>query len=489
MIVDRIYEWAKREPDKTALIWNDVSLSYRSFSNAIQRAHYFFQRENLPVGRTAIVLVNCFLDAWIIIMAMRELGLNTISVHSIEEADLIKISDVACVVVTPTEATARNLGAKVTSGVKVVTFPPSIYSVHDTSELLAVQHDMRPFGGHILYTSGTTGTYKKVMMSGELEDRRNWARAQFYSLDSNTIYHGIDFGLWTAIGFKVPSATWHAGGCVILDRREERFENFFLHGVTFAMILPWMLKELLRTRGPLAHPIDGFSLAVSGGFLPVDLAEQAIQKLADRVTISYGSTETNTVPLSSRFITKDDLYWLVPSNEKSVQIVDENGRECSIGQEGDLRIILSEIDCHGYLDDEESSARIFRDGFFYPGDMAVKREDGRIRILGRAADVVVLKGEKLATAPIEQEIQRDLQVDEVCIFSGLSEQGHEELVVAIQSDREIPRPQLEAIARIFPRFERVMFSIRKEFPRTETGSKKTKRALLKKLVFEELNGH
>ena len=219
MIVERIYEWAKRQPDKTALIWNDVSLSYRSFSNAIQRAYDFFQRENLPVGRTAIVLVDAFLDAWIIIMAMRALGLNTISVHSIEEADLIKISDVACVVVTPAEATAHNLAAKVTSGAKVVTFPPSIYSIQDTSELLAVQHDMRPFGGHILYTSGTTGTYKKVMMSGELEDRRNRARAQFYSLDSNTIYHGIDFGLWTAIGFKVPSATWHAGGCVILDRR------------------------------------------------------------------------------------------------------------------------------------------------------------------------------------------------------------------------------------------------------------------------------
>ena len=197
-----------------------------------------------------------------------------------------------------------------------------------------------------------------------------------------------------------------------------------------------MLKELLRARGPLARPIDGFSLAVSGGFLPIDLAEQAIQKLTDKVTISYGSTEINTVPLSSRFITKDDLYWLVPTDEKSIQIVDENGRECPIGQEGELRIFLSDIDCHGYLDDEESSARIFRDGFFYPGDMAVRREDGRIRILGRTADVVVLKGEKLATAPIEQEIQRDLQVDEVCIFSGLSEQGHEELVVAIQSDRE-----------------------------------------------------
>ena len=476
MIVERIYEWAKRQPDKTAVIWNDVSLSYLSFSNAIRLACDFFQRENLPAGRTAIVLVHGLLDAWIIVMALRALGLNTVTVGSIEQAESLGISDVACVIITPAEAAAHNFAVKAFIGAKVLAIPPAIYAVKDINELLVVQRDGRPFGGHILYTSGTTGTYKKVMMSGELEDRRNRARAQFYSLDSNTIYHCITFALWTAIGFKVPSATWFAGGCVLFDQRKELFKNFFLHDVTFAMFIPGMLKELLRTRGPSARPVDGFALAVAGGFLPIDLAEQSIQKLADRVTVSYGSTETNIVPLWSRFKTKDDLHWLTPTDERSVQIVDENGTECPVDQEGELRILLSDIDCHHYLDDEEASARIFRDGFFYPGDMAVRREDGRIRILGRTADVVNLNGHKLAVAPIEQEIQHYLQVDEVCLFSGLSEQGHEEFIIAIRSDRGIQRSQLEAVARKFPRFERVQFSIRKEFPHTETGTRKTKRA-------------
>src|ERR1700693_1635620 len=106
MIVDRIYEWAKRQPDKTAVIWNDVSLSYRSFSNAIRTACDFFQRENLPVGRTAIVLVPGLLDAWIIVMALRSLGLDTISVYSVEEGEALKIRDVACVVITQMDAAA-----------------------------------------------------------------------------------------------------------------------------------------------------------------------------------------------------------------------------------------------------------------------------------------------------------------------------------------------------------------------------------------------
>src|SRR5262249_46867729 len=104
MIVNRIYEWAKSQPDKTAVIWNDVSVSYLSFANAIRATIEFFQGENLPVGRTAVVLVYNLLDAWLIVMALRALGLNTISVTSIPAAHALKISDVACVVITQAEA-------------------------------------------------------------------------------------------------------------------------------------------------------------------------------------------------------------------------------------------------------------------------------------------------------------------------------------------------------------------------------------------------
>ena len=489
MIVERIYEWAKRQPDNTAVVWNDISLSYRSFSNAIRLACDFFQRENFPAGGTAIVLVLSRLDAWIIVMALRALGLNTILVRSNEQAQSLKIGDAACIVTTQTEAAAHNRAIDAAGGAKLMVVPSLVHSIKDISELLDVRHDGRPFGGHILYTTGTTGTYKKVMVSGEHENRRNQVRAQIYAFDKNTVYHGVDFELWTGVGFKTSSAVWYAGGCVVIDERKERFEKFLSHGVTFATLLPWQLQVLVRVREPLARPVDGLAICVGGGFLPAKVAEQGVQKLTDSLTTLYSSTEINSVQLRSRFRFKDDLNWLMPTDEKLIQIVDENGRECPTDREGELRIRLSDIDCHGYLADEEASARAFRDGFFYPGDMAVRREDGRLRILGRVADVLVVKGEKLATAPIEQEIQRRLQVEEVCVFSGLDEQGEDDIIViAIQSNCEIPRPQLEAVARRFPRFGKVVFSILNQFPRTETGRSKINRVLLKKLVFEKSGG-
>jgi acyl-coenzyme A synthetase/AMP-(fatty) acid ligase len=272
VIVDGIYELAQRQPHKKAVIWNDFSLNYLQFSNAIQSIRIFLQRESLSPGRTAIVFVRSLVDAWIIVMALRAVGLHTISVGSMAEAEFLKINDVACIVVSQSEAAATNLVANTLIGVKVLAIPP-LTDLINANELV-MRCDSRQVGGNILYTSGTTGHHKKILISGEREDARNDARARFFSINCNTVYHGVDFPIWTGIGFKMPSMTWHSGGCVVFDQRRGRFERFFLHDVTFSIIAPGMLKELLRARGALGPPANTFALAIGGGFLPVDLAEQ-----------------------------------------------------------------------------------------------------------------------------------------------------------------------------------------------------------------------
>jgi acyl-coenzyme A synthetase/AMP-(fatty) acid ligase len=123
--------------------------------------------------------------------------------------------------------------------------------------------------------------------------------------------------------------------------------------------------------------------------------------------------------------------------------------------------------------------------FFYPGDRAVRRADGRIRVLGRVADVINIRGEKIAVGPIELRIQQALKVDEVCVFSGVNVAGQNELVIAIESDSEPPKEKLDTISGEFGEFDKVRFSVLREFPRTEAGTKKVRRAALRKLVFFE----
>jgi acyl-coenzyme A synthetase/AMP-(fatty) acid ligase len=352
-----------------------------------------------------------------------------------------------------------------------------------TANFSSYEESNRQFGGHIIYSSGTTGTYKKLLVDGAFEDQRNEARARAYSFSRQTIYHTLNFGMWTTVGFKNPSAVWHEGGCVVFDPRGDKFNHFFRHPITSTVLTPEHLKDFIQAADKSRPSNHEFELVVTAGFLPLALAEAAARLLTKRITIFYGSSELGSPLMRSDYQAKDDLYWFTPVGARTIQIVDENDNECAINQEGELRILTADIDCKSYLDDDEANSRIFRGDFFYPGDMAIRRSDGRIRILGRTADVLNLEGKKIAAAPLEHAIQRALGVAEVCLFSRLDDDGNEELMVAIQSDHEIPRSQLEAIVPKLPKFQRVRFSIRKQFPRTETGMRKTRRTVLRNDVF------
>jgi acyl-coenzyme A synthetase/AMP-(fatty) acid ligase len=422
-------------------------------------------------------------------MALCALGLTTNSVASIAQAETLNLRNVACVVGTENELRFHKLSGRSLMGTKVITLPRGIFANIDATDLTRRLENAPPFGGHILFTSGTTGTYRKVLQKGAHEEKRNALRANQLLFDRDTVAHFQSMPIWTGGGFKWSSAMWHAGGCVVIDQRQDIFSGFFEHKITHAILTPPTLKGLLEKHSsPRENSIDQIRFVVIGGFIPLKLAEQVVGNLKAKLSSHYSSTESGSIIMHSHFRTRDDLYWLTPVSDRTIQIVDDFGNELPAGQEGKLRILPTEIDCSSYLDDEEASAKVFRDGFFYPGDIAVRRADGRIRILGRTDDVISFQGQKTSIAPIEQAIQNSLQADEVCVFSGLNDHGIDEVVIAVQSDREIPQSELDAVSRNFPSFEGVRFAILKEFPRAESGMAKVQRTVLRKIVFDETGG-
>src|SRR5262245_17811893 len=219
MLLERIYEWAHSHPTKTAIVCDDVVISYASFSRAIDAARRFLEPHALPAGRTAIVLVNSPLDAWILLLALRSLGLNTICVYSIDQALELKLRNVAFVVVTQREATAHKLEAKTLAGINVLTIPTAIYANIHIGELPLNDSNGAPFGGHIMWTSGTTGIPKKLILDSTFEDMRNDWRARLYSFSKDTItFETVQIS--SGLGAKSPPAVWHVGGCVVYDLRD-----------------------------------------------------------------------------------------------------------------------------------------------------------------------------------------------------------------------------------------------------------------------------
>src|SRR5262245_28582991 len=187
MLFERIYEWARSHPTKTAVVLRDVAVNYAAFLRAIDAARRFLEPHALPTGRTAIVLVHSPLDAWILLLALRSLGLNTICIDTIEQAELPNLRNVAFVVVTQPELNSHKLEAKTLAGINVLTIPTAIYANIHIGELPVIESNGAPFGGHIIYTSGTTGSATKMLLDNKLEDRRNETRARIYYLSKDKI--------------------------------------------------------------------------------------------------------------------------------------------------------------------------------------------------------------------------------------------------------------------------------------------------------------
>lgn len=485
MIVNQIHEFARLSPNRTALVRNGVPFSYFAFSNLIQSMIGLMGQRKLPPGKLAVIPAMDPLVEWLMVLSMRWLGLNTIVINTLDQAASLDLRDCACVVIPEIYQVTADDMSKFHPGVEFITIFNK-YFQDPPKTLLPVEPSACPFGGHILFTSGTTGVYKKVLFEGKHDAKRNRERAKFQSFTRETVLHVCNCALWTGIGFRNPPAVWSAGGCVVLDRRPDMYRHFSSHGVNHASLTPQILRALLQSCGESSRPSNDLMLLVGGGFVSLELAEQTTRKLTNNLQIGYGSTEIASSILRSNYRAVSDLFWFKPVAEGRVEVVDEGGQLCTAGQEGEIRILLNDIDPKSYMDDEQASARFFRDGYFYPGDMAVQREDGCVRILGRTGDVISMQGSKIAVAPIEDTIRNILHVDEVCIFSGLNDQGEVVLVIVIESEKKLTAADLDGLKRKFSQFGKISVVNVGEFPRTPGGLNKVDRRVLKSRIFDEM---
>jgi acyl-coenzyme A synthetase/AMP-(fatty) acid ligase len=130
-----------------------------------------------------------------------------------------------------------------------------------------------------------------------------------------------------------------------------------------------------------------------------------------------------------------------------------------------------------YLGDPDATSLFFRDGYFYPGDLAVMREDGRLALRGRVTDVINVLGSKYAALPIEIALQEQLRAQAVHVFSHPGQDGEEVHVVIQPGPLITPGALKTALLESLPRIDHVRVHRVKSFPRNNMG--KIERAVLK----------
>jgi non-ribosomal peptide synthetase component E (peptide arylation enzyme) len=230
------------------------------------------------------------------------------------------------------------------------------------------------------------------------------------------------------------------------------------------------LEELLATpQGELRfHP--EMRLFVGAAPLTAALAAAAKSRLTPNIIQVLTSTEGGTLALT-RIEGPEDLKAHVLVHGAEIQIVDDADKPLPAGQVGAMRVRAVE-GINGYLDDDYASRQHFRDGYFYPGDLAEMRPDGRLVLHGRASNVINFGGEKRPVEIIEQQMQDRLGVDGICLLSLRAPSLEEEIHMLVQSQRVLDRVELlDTLVRValLPFYPGVQIHHVDRIPRNEIG--------------------
>ena len=477
MILHKIFEHARSAPQKLAIAYLGYRVSYGEFAYWIADAREFFAAQDLRAGGIAVLLaVPHRLDAWTLDFALRSLGMNTVAVASPTDLRALDLRDVCCVVTSIHEDPIPHLPA---GSYKLFRIPQPLY-LGKTAGTLPDRLDLaHPEGGHILLTSGTTGVRKMVLIGADFLAAMSARRGAVYGINHQSMVDILDLALWTGAGYKLPLSTWLAGGTVIFHHNENFHHSLLIDGITHAVVTPPKLSEILKAPDRELRFNPRLLLSVGGAPLSHQLAEAARTRLTPNVYTCLASTEVGIWGLT-RIEGQDDLcaHQIHPSVE--VQVVDESDRPLAAGEMGAIRIRAR--DCvSGYFEDAAATGQMFRDGYFYSGDIGEFRPDGRLVLHGRASSVIIVRGTKLAAEPIERKLQERLQVRSACVLSLPGNGSEDDVHLVLESNPTLPKSELAAvIGKELSGFPPVGVHFLQEMPRNDMG--KIDRIILRQRV-------
>jgi acyl-CoA synthetase (AMP-forming)/AMP-acid ligase II len=272
-----------------------------------------------------------------------------------------------------------------------------------------------------------------------------------------------------------PLGSWSRGGAVVLNHDFRGKREEFARALTQSTDVTTSaatLGGILDTLPGVFPGREGRVVRVGGAALPVALRDEALARLCRRVEISYASMEFGIMAEGDATL-KDRHPGAVgfALDGVELQIVDAHGHETAPGVEGEVRA-RSPFMASGYLNNADATAKFFRQGWFYPGDIGLKHDDGLVVIMGRESDVLNLGGAKFSASEIENELRQVAAVKDACALAMPSTKGLDILVILVVlgdggEEEAVKREAGERLAAI----EITDFILKRvdEIPRNERG--------------------
>jgi HIP---CoA ligase len=275
----------------------------------------------------------------------------------------------------------------------------------------------------ILFTSGTTGVPKGVVMTHgrTLTVATDWVamtglHAGDVYLQVNPYFHM--FGLKAGILASVASgATMLPEPVFDVDRVLARAAA---EHVTVLPGPPTLYQSILEHPQRAQHDLSSLRVAVTGSAdIPVELIRRVGDELPfSNIVTGYGLTEAGTACATSEDDDAEAVATTVgrPRPGFELRIVGDDGNDVGTGQSGEVVLRGGSI-MAGYLDDPEETRKVLSaEGWLRTGDLGQLDEAGRLRIVGRVKDMFIVGGFNAYPAEIENALLRHPAVRQAAVI-------------------------------------------------------------------------
>ena len=327
---------------------------------------------------------------------------------------------------------------------------------------------------HILYTSGTTGKPKGVMITHhnvvasslqigqwlagvEIEYRNDTFVLAEKSLaevapGEHWEWHGskgrkniVLAPWWGSMGImtQLNILTLTGTTMVILPRLNltEYIKVAAEQQVDAIVGVPTLFMNLLNHADINKHDFSCIKVVGSGGApLPIEMVQKLKKYFPDAIFLeAYGMTEasggTTYNPVNWRGLRKIGSVGIpLPDTEVKIVDMDTGKREMPAGKDGEVIVRGPQV-TKGYWKDEQKTKEIFREGWLYTGDIGRVDEDGYLYIVGRKKEILIYKGYNISPVELEQVLYQHPTIRQ-CAVIGKKHPSVGEIPMAFVSLRE-----------------------------------------------------
>ncbi|MCH6265516.1 long-chain-fatty-acid--CoA ligase [Neobacillus citreus] len=340
----------------------------------------------------------------------------------------------------------------------------------------------------LLYTSGTTGNPKGVMLT----HRNNYLHAlstmhHLRVSDRDVYLHVLPMfhvNGWGSPFYYTANGATHV--CLKKATPESIFQAIQEHKVTVLHMAPTVLNSLLqyyeKNKPAIEHDVR---VVIAGSAPPPAFVTRVEQELGWEFIQVYGMTEST--PLSLVSTIRSELTHLSPETKarikakagypmigSDVRVVNEHGEEVAHnGQEIGEVVTRSHGVMLGYWKNPEATMETIRNGWLHTGDMGTVDEYGNIEIVDRKKDIIISGGENISSIEVEGALYEHPAVLEAAVIAVPHEKWGEtpHAYVVLREGAEVSEADIISFSREkLAHFKAVTgVTFVKELPKTASG--------------------